>query len=200
MKELWSQLQAQVSACTKCRTKLSNIPVECPPGVLYPSGIVPPVSVKILFVAVAPPKTGVHFYTDRHDGLRRGLFRVLTCLRRPCQTLSDFLNYGYFLVHTAKCAIRNTTSPDIEVSKLCAKTHLKAEIEALLPDTVCWLSKNISYPVCEELASLWDHIDVPFGQVTTVAIGGKQIQFLPTMWPGRGWEKETQAHLSLLLS
>ena len=154
---------------------------------------------KILFVAVAPPKTGVHFYTDFHDGLRRGLFRVLTCLQRPCQTLNDFLSYGYFLVHTAKCAIRNITSPDIEVSSLCAKTYLKAEIETLLPDTICWQSKNISYPVCEELVSLWGYPNVPFGKVTLVAIGGKQIRFLPTMWPCRGWEKETQAHLSLLL-
>ena len=145
MRRAWSQLQTMVSACTQCSTALPSIPVQCPPGVLYPAGIVPPSSVKILFVAVAPPKTGVHFYTDPHDKLSRGLFEVLTCLQRPCQTINDFLSHDYFLVHTAKCAIRGTTSPDIAVSSLCAKTHLKAEIEDLLPDAVCWLSKNISY-------------------------------------------------------
>ena len=166
MKRTWSQLQTIVSTCTLCSTALPSIPVECPPAVLYPAGIVPPTPVKILFVAVAPPKTGIHFYTDPYDNLKRGLFQVLTCLQHPCRTLNDFLGYGYFLVHTAKCAIQDTTSPDIAVSSLCAKTHLKAEIEDLLPDAICWLSKNISYPVCRELTGLWGHLlTVPFGKL-----------------------------------
>lgn len=118
--DTWAQLQADVAGCTRCHAELPDVHVECPPGVLYPQGIQPPVPVRVLFVGAAPPENGRHFYTDPSDNLRRGLFDVLELLGRPCHTVNTFIERGFFLVHTAKCAIRGTTKPDLGVSKLCA--------------------------------------------------------------------------------
>jgi uracil DNA glycosylase superfamily protein len=173
--------------------------VECPPAPLYPKGVAPPESVRVLFVGVAPPKNGRHFYTDPSDKLRRGLFDVLAQLGRPTRTVNDFIARGFFLVHTAKCAIRGTTKPNLGVSKLCASTHLRREIECLLPDGLCFLSKNIGLPVCNDLLPRWGppaHIGL--GQLTTVVVNDKPILAIATAWPGRSHEVLTEAHMRLL--
>ena len=82
-RECWAHLQADVAGCTRCRTDLPRASVECPAGLLYPQDIQPPDSVRVLFLGVAPPKTGHHFYTDESDNLRRGLFDVLRQLSEP---------------------------------------------------------------------------------------------------------------------
>jgi len=46
------------------------------------------------------------FHTDPSDNLWFGLSSVLREVRRPCATLAAFYDRGFFLVHTAKCAIR----------------------------------------------------------------------------------------------
>src|SRR2546425_4401951 len=120
------RFQNQIASCTLCKKEFPRIKVDCPPGLLYPR---PPQPVKILFVGVAPPQKGRHFYcTNINDNLRRGLFAVLNQLKWPCKDLNDFFRYGFFLVHTAKCAIQGTTKPCLHVSRFCSSHHLKREI------------------------------------------------------------------------
>jgi len=200
MRDCWPDLQGSVARCSRCRTELSDVSVECPPGPLYPPGIEPPDSVRVLFVGVAPPETGRHFYTDPADSLRRGLFDVLWQLGRPCRDVPDFIERGFFLIHTAKCAIRGTTKPNLRVSKLCASTHLCKEIECLAPDGLCFLSKNVGFPVSADLLPRWGAAHpVPFGEVVTVVVGSKTVHAISTTWPGREVHKPlAKAHLHSL--
>ncbi|MGE0684477.1 MAG: uracil-DNA glycosylase family protein [Candidatus Binatia bacterium] len=168
------------------------------------SSSLPPHPVKVLFVGVAPPEKGRHFYTHPNDNLRRGLFGVLNqLLQAPhsCTNISDFLRYGFFLLHTAKCAIRGTIKPSLPVSQFCSSLHLRREIELLLPDAVCFLSKNVGYPVAKELYRCYmKQSDVlAFGQVASIRIKAKEIFFLATTWPGRpSLAPTTQCHLGQL--
>lgn len=200
MRDCWPVLQGGVARCSLCRTELSDVSVECPPGLLYPPGSEPPDPVRVLFVGVAPPKTGHYFYTDSTDNLRRGLFDVLRQLGRPCRDLPDFIERGFFLVHTEKCAIRGTTNPNLRVSKLCASTHLRKEIECLAPDGLCFLSKKVGFPVSAELFPGWGAAPpVPFGKVVSLAIGTKTVHAISTTWPGREVHKPlAKAHVQSL--
>jgi len=183
-------LQAEIARCTLCVTQFPRLRVNCPPGTIYPNNVQPPQHVRILFVGVAPPKRGRHFYADAGDNLRLGLFSVLTALGLQCRDLQDFLGHGFFLVHTAKCAIAGTTEPHLPVSLYCSSHHLRREIEQLQPDAVCWLSKIVAYKVCLALRNEWENKkEIPFGEVTEVGINGKNVLFLPTTWPGRGWQR-----------
>lgn len=199
MRDCWPHLRVEVAGCTRCSTDLPDVRVECPPGVLYPPGIEPPDPLRVLFVGVAPPETGRHFYTDQSDNLRRGLFDVLRQLGRPCRTVPDFIEHGFFLVHTAKCAIRATTRPNLGVSRLCASTHLWREIECLAPDGLCFLSKNIGFPVCVDLSPRWGAPgSLQFGEVSTMVVDGKLVQVVATAWPGRDHKPLTKVHVQLL--
>jgi len=200
MRDCWPDLQGGVAGCSRCRTELSDVSVECPPGRLYPPGCEPLYSVRVLFVRVAPPETGRHFYTDPADNLRRGLFDVLRQLGQPCRDVSDFIKRGFFLVHTAKCAIRGTTKPNLRVSKFCASTHLYKEIECLTPDGLCFLSKNVGFPVSASLLPRWGEAQpVPFGEVVTVIVGTKPVHAISTTWPGREVHKPlAKAHVQSL--
>jgi hypothetical protein len=154
-----------VKGWTRCIAALSDIGVECPPSLPYPDDIEPPDPVRVLFVGVAPPKTGRHFYTDPSDNLRQSLFDVLEKLDGPCRTSDDFIAHGFFLVHTAKCAIRGTTKPNPRVSKFCTSAHWRRKVECLAPHGLCFLSKNVDFPVCTDLLSHWRHSGcVEFGK------------------------------------
>ncbi len=202
MSDLWLDLQERVAGCNRCRTEMPGVDVECPPGVLYPPGIAPPPSVRVLFVGVAPPKTGRHFYTNPSDNLRRGVLDILRELDRPCRDLPDFIGRGFFLVHVAKCAIRGTPYPNLRVSKLCAATHLRREIECLAPDGICFLSKTIGFPVSAALLPRWGAAGkVPFGEVIALDVGGKTVHAIGTTWPGREVHKPVaKAHVQALFS
>ncbi len=199
MNDCWAEVQADVIGCNRCATDLREVDVDCPPGLLYPQGIEPPASIRVLFVGVAPPENGRHFYTDQSDNLRRGLFDTLADLGRPVRTLEGFVAHGFFLVHTAKCAIRGTTKPDLRVSRFCASQHLRREIECLTPDGLCFLSKNIAFPVCGDLLPGWGHSgSVRFGQLMTAVVADRPVQVVATTWPGRGHEALTRAHIQSL--
>lgn len=199
MKQCWTDVQIGVAGCIRCESELPDVDVDCPPGLLYPAGIVPPSPIRVLFVGVAPPENGRHFYTHPSDNLRRGLLAVLQDLGRPCGDVHGFITRGFFLVHTAKCAIRDTTAPDLRVSKFCASLHLRKEIECLLPDGLCFLSKNIGFPVCHDLAVEWDpSVQVAFGEPTTLVIRDKPVEVVATAWPGRRHEAITRLHVQSL--
>lgn len=197
----WDELQATVSSCRRCETDLPYIEVECPPGRLYLEGIKPPNTVKVLFIGVAPPKMGNSFHTDSSDNLWLGLSTLLRELRRPCATLYEFYNRGFFLIHSAKCAIRGTTSPHLNVAQLCASIHLTKEIDCLAPEAVCWLSKNICFPVSQMEAKRRGLTHgLKFGVPTSISVDNKTVPFLPTTWPGRAWKEITKAHLKSFFS
>jgi len=201
MKTRWGELQKMMSSCRRCEIDLSNINVDCPPRRLYPDGIKPPNPVKVLFVGVAPPKTGNSFHTNPSDNLWLGLSSVLRDVRRPCATLAEFYDRGFFLVHTAKCSIRNTTSPHLEVSHLCSSIHLGKEIDCLVPEAVCWLSKNVCFPVFQaEAARRGFSKPLRFGVPIALPVGDKTVPFLATTWPGRGWQEITMRHLESLFA
>lgn len=201
MRACWAELQRIVSSCRRCEKKLPDVDVDCPPRRLYPDGIEPPDPLKVLFVGVAPPRTGCSFHTDPSDNLWLGLSGVLRDLRRPCTNLAEFYERGFFLVHTAKCAINGTTSPDVAVSQFCSSIHLGKEIDCLAPGAVCWLSKNICFPVCQaEVARRGFPHRLSFGVPVAVSVGDKTVKFLATAWPGRGWQEVTRPHLGSLFT
>jgi hypothetical protein len=202
LKPKWNALQTEITQCELCRERFPD--VDCPPGRIPPEDILPPDQIEVLFIGVAPPKKGCHFYADPKDRLRQGLFKVLKELGRPCEGVhaldfAPFLNNHFYLLHAAKCAIRETSRPSLEVSQFCSNHHLKKEIEALQPEAVCWLSKNVCYPVCRSLSREWGTVGmIPFGKVTSVSIKGGSALFIATKWPGRGGEKDVRAHLGEL--
>jgi uracil-DNA glycosylase len=126
----FKHLQKQIAVCTLCRKHLPDIPVQCPPGMLYP---MPPHNLKVLFVGVAPPRKGDHFYSSPSDKLRAGLFSVLGNLGFPCSSVERFLQHGFFLTHTAKCSIARTWRVNSDVSSFCSAHFLGREIEVLKP-------------------------------------------------------------------
>jgi hypothetical protein len=66
------------------------------------------------------------------------MFDVLEKLDTPCKDIEEFVTRQFFLIHTAKCAIKGTSDPDLRVSGYCSSLYLLAEIEALRPRGVCW--------------------------------------------------------------
>ncbi len=189
----WDKLKQEIESCKRCKKEFPHLNVECPPGKLYPK---PPSLMQVLFVGVAPPRRGNHFYSNDKDNLRQGLFKVLAKLGKQCKTIDDFLDNGLFLLHTAKCPIHGTWKPNKKVSLYCSSKHLTREIESLSPKTVCFLSKSVGYPVMQNmLSTLGISETLKFGTVTKVKIANHWIHFVTTAWPGRGWEEETKKHL-----
>jgi hypothetical protein len=200
-KTAWNQLQDQVARCTSCSTEFPDKNVECPPGKLYPTATDIPDPLQILFVGVAPPRHGEHFYSDPKDRLALGLFKILSELDRPCSNIEEFLGQGFFLTHTAKCPLQGTWKPSKPVSMFCSSRFLTREIQILQPAAVCWLSKNVGYPVATSLVKTWDNkIELEFGQVVPVRVADQQLHVLATVWPGRGREPIARDHLRNLVA
>ena len=196
----WNRLQNKFALCTLGSSELPTKSVDCPPGKLYPTAAKVPDPIHILFVGVAPPRKGDHFYTDPKDGLALGLFKILSQLGWPCSNVSGFLDQGFFFTHTAKCPIKGTWKPSKPVSLFCSTQFLKREIEILQPSAVCWLSKKVGYPVAKALVREWDsQIELEFGHVTPVDVGGRKLHLLATNWPGRGQQRITKSHLRHLI-
>lgn len=201
MENSWDQIQDEMSSCCLCEKRFPHIKVNCPPGKIYPRYEEVPKRIKVLFIGVAPPQKGRHFYSDSHDKLRSGLFEVLASLGYPCHNIADFYRHEFFLIHCAKCAIDGTTKPSLQISLFCAFEHLKREVEALMPDAICWLSKNVGWKVCKKLLPHWAVLQrIGFGEVGKGRLKSKSVLMLSTMWPGRGWEQQTKEHINKLLT
>ena len=146
----------------------------------------PPSEVRVLFIGVAPPRPGEHFYTASNDGLRRGLFSVLRECGYGCSTIDEFHANGFYLSHTAKCPIANTPIPMLEVCVFCSSKHLTGEIRALQPRAICFLSKTTGLASCISLAeSLGYRKSIRSGEVFQILMEERPINVLVTGWPGR---------------
>ncbi len=190
-----STIERRFEGCTSCSTAVAGVPVDFPPGRIYRDDIVPQAPLDVLFVGVAPPRRGDHFYTDPADKLRKGLFDVLEKLGRKCRDLQQFVTRRFFLIHTAKCAIKGTSKPDLKVSGHCSSLYLIDEIEALRPRGICWLSKNVAGLVARDLSSSEvSHA----GSVLRTSFGNVQAYTVSTSWPGRGWQADTERDLRAL--
>jgi hypothetical protein len=194
----WTNLQGEMANCTLCRGQFSEVSVQCPPGKLYPD---PPRAVKILFVGVAPPRKGDHFYSNPSDKLRINLFPLLSSLDYQCRSPSEFLSHGFFLTHTAKCSVAGTWRANLALSLFCATQFLRQEIDLLKPQSVCILSKNVGPKVADYLSRSWGNGSGPdTGTVADIRITNGRTYLLVTSQPVRGWgEKYTQKHLAALL-
>lgn len=155
---------AQLQKWQKCKEDTANC-AECvgrwPRDVKAPLDareLPDPVSpIKILFVGVAPTPTngrnkGTHFYSNKDDQLRVGLFKVLDKLdgtdftnrnRSSAEAgTSTFLKAGFFFVHAAKVRPIGRPAPRSEIVCFCARRHLQAEIPVLAPEAVCFLGRK----------------------------------------------------------
>lgn len=130
----WAASKEVISACREC-IKLWPSRIEHP--LLATEVQDPRRSINVLFVGVAPPtisKDGDlgHFYSNRDDRLRRGLFWVLDRLfgsdlialnkvDLSAGTIA-FLDAGFFFVHSAKvAAVMGKLAPDRDIIRFCAK-------------------------------------------------------------------------------
>lgn len=184
----YSQLKnihAGIAACCDCKREFvaASFTVVCPPDLLYPS---PPAEVVVLFIGVAPPRPGEHFYSVHNDGLRRGLFSVLRECGYACSTVDDFHAHGFYLSHTAKCSIAGTPQPMREVCVFCSSKHLLTEIRALQPKAVCFLSKTTGLAACIAIAgSLGYRKAIQPGQIFQLVMEERPLNVMVTGWPGR---------------
>ena len=194
----WENLQKRMASCTLCQAQFPQVPVECPPGLLYPS---PPGQVKILFVGVAPPRMGDHFYSNSSDKLRIALFPLLSNLGYQCCSVSEFLSHGFFLTHTAKCSVADNWRANRDLSLFCAAEFLRQEIDLLKPHGVCILSKKVGPVVAHMLSRSWGNGSSPTtGSVADLRITNGRTHLIVTSQPVRGWgEKYTRQHVAALL-
>jgi len=209
----WTELQASIKRCTKCReTGLSG--VRCP-DVRVPT--VEPRNVKLLFISEAPPlNTQFYFYNEHsNDRLRNRLFGILRDMGYEICTISDFNDAGFFLIPTVKCPSARdgcNTAPGGRVIKLCAAEHLKRELACIKPDGVCLLGRTALQGLsclCDlEDVSVHNSVDLKSpvsnvaGNVLEVTIPGKDdITLIPSYWPTQRHRKyhEIGEHIKLLM-
>lgn len=151
----WLELQEKVELCDVCiRLRPSEVSTTLRRGEIP----LPPIAVKVLFVGVAPTRSagrsrGTHFYTNRADGLRTGLFRTLdgssfrtrlieTNRRSTEEADRAFHQAGFFFVHAGKVRPNGSDAPPTPVLETCAREHLLAEIQLLQPEIVCLLGNT----------------------------------------------------------
>lgn len=157
----WSQIQNDIASCAECTTRWPND--VCRPLAVgeIPN---PPKRVKLLFVGVAPTaekggSRGGHFYASAKDKLRVGLFRLLDDapfkLSVTGLSLADgnrrFFEAGLFFVNAAKVRPIKDSSPPHDCIRHCARRHLRAEIEHIAPEIVCFLGVDNAAPAAKEL-------------------------------------------------
>jgi hypothetical protein len=200
MNKSWASLSNEILSCEICHSSIPEVRVLCPPKPIYPE---PPNQVNTLFVGVAPPRPGDHFYSNETDRLKIGLFAVLSSIGYKFHTIRDFIDAGYFLSHTAKCPQQGTWRANIKISMQCAPRILRQEIEILKPRSICILSKAVGVKVANYLFGndLVSAKCFEFGQIQAVHAGNAVVPVLVTAQPVRGWgEKYTKPHLAALLS
>lgn len=175
-----------IARCCDCRKQFpsAQFKVICPPGNLYP--YLPRTDVEVLFVSVAPPRPGKHFYSSANDGLRNGLYAVLLGCGYKCSSVEQFHDYGFYLSHCAKCPIADTPYPEEIVCVFCSSQHLIAEITAIRPKAICFLSKTNGLSSCIKIAEMFGHIEpIEPRKIFEITVKDLSTEVLVTGWPGR---------------
>lgn len=204
----WSALQEQIAGCMDCVHGWPNEVVRPLAVSETPS---PPERIKLLFIGVAPTAAdgknqGSHFYSTAGDSLRVGLFKLLDgppfgLGLLPANRMglregnSAFHEAGFFFVHAAKVRPIRENAPPVEAILFCAKRHLRAQIELLLPGAVCFLGKNSLTSVAMEVfgrAVTGGPVDVRLGRWRGCAAVADQ--------PIRGRERKTRPVVEGLLA
>ena len=152
-------------------------PVNCPaigeqpPKLLaYPNPICPN---PILFIACNPPREYGGFWSLRYekDSLRTDLHAVLHGLDRIASRspdgkfLEEFLQKGYYLVHSVKCWTRGIypgygrdrnksgwksrwKQQGLPLLRICVDAHLRSEVAGLAPSKICLLGEMAFEALC----------------------------------------------------
>jgi uracil-DNA glycosylase len=199
----WNSFQMEIAQCQECSSRWPDV-VKRPLQVgEIPN---PPSRVSVLFVGVAPTpdegtSRGGHFYASTRDLLRRGLFALLEekyeCALNSL-SLSEgntaFHKLGFFFVHAAKVRPISKSAPPQPLLKFCAQRHLRAEINFLHPQAICFLGKTNLSTVVKDL---FGH---PFGPRPQQATLGEWTgPVVMALQPRRGWKKSTRETLNQVL-
>ena len=158
--------------------------------------------IRILFVGVAPTDIkgryrGTHFWSHRRDLLRKGLFRVLdevlqSRLSEASERSADeantaFISAGFFFVHSTKIRPIGMSAPPGAAIAYCATRHLAGEIEALVPQSVCFLGKNAGLAAAAVFGA---DVKVVGG---TLRLGKWIGRVACSYQPRRGWDRNGAA-------
>jgi uracil-DNA glycosylase len=210
----WNEIEGEIKQCTKC-TEKGFYEVKCPDDRIPTTK---PQNVKLLFVSEAPPlNTRNYFFNENsNDRLRNSVLELLQGdFGYQISTLPDFIAEGFYLLPTVKCPTAKegrNSAPAKSVIKLCAESHLKREIEYIMPDGVCLLGRTALQGFLI-LRDLWDVraqnadevgrtlLEVA-GKVLEVKVLDKNIKFMISYWPTKRHRKfhEISKHIRMLMN
>ncbi|MCA9469959.1 MAG: hypothetical protein KC643_31555 [Nitrospira sp.] len=199
----WNDCQNEIAQCRECCSRW-------PDEVIRPFQVGeipnPPSPIGVLFVGVAPTPNegryqGGHFYTSTQDPLRRGLFALLEEIYKcnfNALSLEEgnavFHRRGCFFVHAAKVRPIVKAAPPQAVLRYCAHQHLRVEIDLLQTQTICFLGKNNTIRVAEDLFGR------PIGEEPqTASLNHWTGRVVVAPQPRRGWEGRTREILAQIL-
>lgn len=210
----WNEIEGEIKRCTKCTGK-GFYDVKCPDDRIPTTK---PQNVKLLFVSEAPPlNTRYYFFNENsNDRLRNSVLELLQGdLGYQISSLPDFLAEGFYLLPTVKCPTAKegrNSAPAKSVIKLCAESHLKREIEYIMPDGVCLLGRTalqgflILRALLDVQAQNADEVGRTLsevaGKVLEVKVLDKNIKFMISYWPTKRHRKfhEISKHIRMLMN
>ena len=210
----WNEIEGKIKRCTKC-TEKGFYEVKCPDDRIPTTK---PQNVKLLFVSEAPPLNARYYFFNENsnDRLRNSVLELLQGdLGYQISSLPDFLAEGFYLLPTVKCPTAKegrNSAPAKSVIKLCAESHLKREIEYIMPDGVCLLGRTALQGFLI-LRDLWDvraqnadevgmTLSEVAGKVLEVKVLDKNIKFMISYWPTKRHRKfhEISKHIRMLMN
>ena len=210
----WNEIEGEIKQCTKC-TEKCFYEVKCPDDRIPTTK---PQNVKLLFVSEVPPlNTRYYFFNENsNDRLRNSVLELLQGdLGYQISSLPDFIAEGFYLLPTVKCPTAKegrNSAPAKSVIKLCAESHLKREIEYIMPDGVCLLGRTALQGFLI-LRDLWDvraqnadevgrTLSEVAGKVLEVKVLDKNIKFMISYWPTKRHRKfhEISKHIRMLMN
>ena len=210
----WNEIEDETKRCKKCKEE-GVYGVKCPDERVPVSE---PRHVKLLFVSEAPPlNTRYYFFNENsNDRLRNSVLELLQGdLGYQISSLPDFIADGFYLLPTVKCPTAKegrNSAPAKSVIKLCSESHLKREIEYIMPDGVCLLGRTALQGFLI-LRNLWDvraqnadevgrTLSEVAGKVLEVKVLDKNIKFMISYWPTKRHRKfhEISKHIRMLMN
>lgn len=196
----WDEIQLKIENCIKCKR-------ENQLQVLYNKKKLPvikPRRARLLFVSEAPPSGKNYFYwKNSKDNLRKRIFYILNRLGYKIKSLQDFVNTGFYLVPTVKCASQKNgknKNPSNRVIKLCIN-HLKDEIEVIKPKTICLLGRTALYGFSLLFPQIkFSKLKNCAGQIKEINVKTTTVRVMITYWSTNRQRKfnEIIKHIKLI--